>query len=324
MANPSDSDSLFFTSIIPTVGRIVLARAVHSVLEQGFSHADYEISVVNDSGSPLPDAQWQHSPRVKIVNTDHVERCVARNVGAAMARGQYLHFLDDDDWLLPGALDTFWRLSGRYEGHPWLFGGTMLFDRDDQPVIRLVHRLKPNCFVQVMAGEWIPLQSSFINRSAFHRVGGFNPLIAGIEDADLIRRMALHFDFQGTDELVAAVGMGTAGSTTNQTRARLDGRRARELVLDEPNAYRRFWESAERGYWQGRIIRIYLTSAAWNMLHRKFFTAISRLIYAIMAVLRSTVHSLFRRDFWRALSGPYQSEAFARGFAEKQEVNRRK
>lgn len=310
---------MFFTSIIPTVGRKVLRRAVHSVLEQDFFGADYEIIVINDSGSPLPVEEWQYSPLVKVVNTDHVERCVARNVGAAIARGQYLHFLDDDDWLLPGALENFWKLSRQRENPSWLFGGTVICDREDRPLIHLVHRLEPNCFVQVMAGEWIPLQASFINRIDFHKVGGFNPLIPGIEDMDLARRMALHFDFQGTGELVASVGMGIAGSTTDQSKARLDGRQARELILSEPGVYQRLWQSAHTAYWHGRIVRVYLTSAVWNFSHHRFFTALSRIWHGVRALSASVFSSLFQRDFWTAVSGPYESETFARGLSERKE-----
>jgi glycosyltransferase involved in cell wall biosynthesis len=307
---------MFCTSIIPTVGRKALQRAVCSVLEQDFSEQGYEIIVVNDSGSPLPDEEWQHSSFVRIVNTNHLERCVARNVGAALAKGKYLHFLDDDDWLLPGALDAFWKLSQQHKESSWLYGATILSDREDQPIIQLIHHLKPNCFVQVMSGEWIPLQASFINHHDFHKVGGFNPLIPGVEDMDLARRMALHFDFQGTDELVASVEMGIVGSTTNQVKARLDGQQARELILNEPGVYNRLWKSAGNPYWYGRIVRVYLTSTIWNLSHGKFFTAISRMLHGLSALLTS-FFSLPSRDFWRAISGPYESEAFARGFDKR-------
>jgi len=310
---------MFCTSIIPTVGRKALQRAVCSVLEQDFSEEGYEIIVVNDSGSPLPDEEWQHSPSVRIVNTDHRERCVARNVGAALAKGKYLHFLDDDDWLLPGAMDTFWKLSQRYKECSWLYGATILSDRKSQPIIRLIHHLEPNCFVQVMSGEWIPLQASFIKHDDFHQVGGFNPLIPGIEDMDLARRMSLHFDFHGTDEQVASVEMGSMGSTTNQVRARLDGRQAREIILNEPGVYRRLWKSSGKSYWSGRIVRVYLTSSIWNLSHGRLFTAISRMLHGLRAILAS-FFSVFSRDFWRAVAGPYASEAFARGFDEKQKT----
>ena len=166
---------MFVTSIIPTVGRETLRRAVYSILDQNFSKDEFELIVVNDSGSPLPDEDWQHSPLVRLVETYHRERCVARNVGAALAKGRYLHFLDDDDWMLPGALNAFWTLSQTHIDSVWLYGGTQLYDRSDKPLIKLIHNLPQNCFIQVMAGEWIPLQASLIRHDCFHSVGGLTP-----------------------------------------------------------------------------------------------------------------------------------------------------
>lgn len=308
---------MFCTSIIPTIGRKALKRAVKSLLEQRLSNDTFEVLVVNDSGSSLPEEEWHDSPFVRIINTHRLERCVARNTGAALARGQYLHFLDDDDWLLPGALESFWQLSQKYPEKAWLYGGTVIFNRYDQEEIRLVHRLPPNCFVQVMAGEWIPLQASLIKHESFHQVGGFNPLIPGIEDMDLARRMSLRFDFCGTEDLVAGVGMGSAGSTTNQVKARSTGQQVRELILNEPGVYDRLRKSAFSPFWKGRIARIYLTSAAWNLSRRKVFIALSRIAHGFAALLSSALFPLLKRDFWKAVAGPYKSEAFARGFDAK-------
>ncbi len=309
---------MFCTTIIPTIGRTTLQRAVQSVLDQNFSADEYEVIVINDSGSPLAFDEWQNSPRVRLVDTDHIERCFARNTGAALAKGKYLHFLDDDDWLLPGALQQLWKLSQSHKEAAWLYGGTLICDRDDQPVIRLIHKLNSNCFVQTMAGEWIPLQSSLIHQTRFHQIGGFNPLIPGIEDVDLARRMSLHFDFFGMDELVAGVGLGTTNSTTNQPRARLEGRGARELILNETGVYNRLWQSARNGFWKGRIIRLYLTSVVWNISHKRLFTALSRMVHGFAALLGSAFTSLLSREFWKAIMGPYESEAFLRGQQERQ------
>lgn len=311
---------MFCTTIIPTVGRNTLGRAVQSILNQGFSQDEHEVIVVNDSGSPLATEDWQASPLVSIVDTNHRERCVARNVGAALAKGKYLHFLDDDDWLLPGALENLWKIAQANPDGAWLYGGTVVYDREDRPVLRLVHELKSNCFVQAMAGEWVPLQASLLHHERFHLVGGFNPVIPGIEDIDLMRKMALRFDFVGTPDLIAGVELGTLGSTTNRAQATQYGRQARELILEESGVSDRLWQSATTAYWRGRIVRLYWTSAVWNVLHRRLFKALSRLLSGLIVLLRSALTSLLSREFWKAILGPHEGEAFSRGHRDRQHV----
>ena len=102
---------MFCSVIIPTIGRQTVTRAIYSVLEQEFTADNFEVIVVNDSGQILPDAPWQHFEQVRLINTNRRERSVARNAGAAIAKGKYLCFLDDDDWLLPRALEQFWALA---------------------------------------------------------------------------------------------------------------------------------------------------------------------------------------------------------------------
>jgi glycosyltransferase involved in cell wall biosynthesis len=117
---------MFCSTIIPIIGRTTLSRAVNSVLIQSFTADDFEIIVVNNSGNPLAKADWQTSEKVCILNTNRHERSTARNTGATVAKGTYLHFLDDD-WLLPGALQSFWELAQRDNAN-WLYGCTQLID----------------------------------------------------------------------------------------------------------------------------------------------------------------------------------------------------
>lgn len=314
---------MFCSTIIPTVGRATLSRAVDSVLAQQFLQDNFEVIVVNDSGKPLPEAAWQHSERVRMITTHRYERCVARNSGAAIARGKYLHFLDDDDWLLPGALQTLWELGSIREA-AWLYGSSQLVDRNDTPIIELHHEMDGNCFTQLMAGEWIPLQASLLRTADFFAIGGFHPLMAGAEDIDLTRRLALHGEVAGVRKLVAAIGMGVEKSTTDYHKGVTISRQARERIVDQPGVWRRMHQSAGNSYWYGRIVRIYLTSMVWNLQHRRAFTAASRAAFA-MASLVTAVPSLFSPAFWRAVTSKYESATFIQGFQNAgRPVERRK
>lgn len=309
-------NEIFCSCIIATVGRETLSRAVESVLSQSLDGDEFEIIAVNDSGKPLPHRAWQASERVQVVHTNRRERSVARNTGASVARGRYLHFLDDDDWIADGAYRRLWELS-QHTNAAWLYGMTRLLDRQDDPTILLKHDLNGNQLLAVMAGEWIPLQASLIDRRTFFRIGGFNPLLAGPEDIDLLRRILLKGELAETHHLVAHVIRGDAGSTTDYDRHASMSRRAREDILDANGVFQRMAASAKDAFWQARLLRIYLTSMIWNLQHRRIFSAFSRAMYALAALLRA-FSNLFKGRFWTSLSGAYHSPTFERGIRARQ------
>lgn len=305
---------MFSSTIIPTIGRPALDRAVQSVLEQNFDAAEFEVIVVNDSGEPLSHAEWQHDPRVRIISTNRRERSVARNTGAALAKGEYLHFLDDDDWLVDGALAAFYALAQTSSAH-WLYGRTQLIDRQERPLLQLEHGIQGNGFLQTMAGEWIPLQSSMIQAEAFFATGGFEPLISGPEDIDLLRRVALHGDLASMDAVVSCLGMGEEGSSTDTARHAERSRWAREKILHQAGVFGRMRGSANPPEWRGRWVRIYVTSALWNLKKGNWLIAISRLIHGLMA-FSLALSAWFDGEFWQAMATSYRSGTFAQGAAK--------
>jgi len=312
-------EMIFCSAIIPTVGRASLSRAVESVLQQTLPEDDFEVLVINDAGKPLPEEKWQDSKKVQIVNTNQRERSVARNTGAAIARGQYVHFLDDDDWLDSEAYLHLWELSRTNQHAKWLYGISQLVDRQNNPLIQLRHNLHGNCFAQAMSGEWIPLQASLIERETFLRVGGFNPLLTGPEDIDLLRRILREEEIAETPNPVAYITMGGEGSTTDYDQHPRSSRWARENSLDATDAYQRMRSSAVGLFWRGRMLRVYLTSAVWNLTHRRFFTAANRLFLSTYTVLAAGLY-IFSKDFWGAVWKPYASLTFEKGIREAQKA----
>jgi glycosyltransferase involved in cell wall biosynthesis len=303
------TSNIFISYIIPTIGRSSLQVAVKSVLEQNFQQAEFEVIVVNDSGNPLLKEDWHASPRVKIINTNKSERSFARNSGAAVSKGAYLAFLDDDDWILPGALETFWQLSSQYPKAVWLYGGIRIVNEQGKALGEINSGLTGNCFSQIMGGAWAPLQASIIQSQVFFGVGGFNPLICGTEDEDLCRRIASFGDFANTPDVVACLYRGQTWSTsTNYLRAPEDTKYSRDLILSKPGAFQRFRSSANSSYWSGRILRVYLSTLVWNLKKKRFFTALSRLLYTF-AYLALSINNLFSREYWAGLRADHVPES---------------
>lgn len=83
-----------------------LRKCVESVLEQ--SYRDFELILVDDGSvdgsGEICDAYAAQDVRVKVIHQKNGGVSSARNAGIRAAQGQYLHFVDADDYL---ALDYF-------------------------------------------------------------------------------------------------------------------------------------------------------------------------------------------------------------------------
>lgn len=297
---------MFCSTIIPTIGRPTLERSVESVLDQECAGEKCEVIVVNDSGQPLPAAEWQSADRVRIIDTNRRNRSAARNSGAAIAYGRYLHFLDDDDWMLPGAFICL-REAAEKSQAAWVYGGFRMVDDAGATIDDVNPPLAGNCFVQLMASEWLPLQASFIRSDAFWHAGGFASLpslLGGYEDIDLSRQIALTGEIVGADEIVACIRVGDQSSTTDYSNMFIQNRQSREKAIASPGAYHRLRSSAKSGYWYGRIAYYYLGSMKWNWQQRRLLTASSRLFYMLAATATAGSH-LVSGDFWQGISRPH-------------------
>jgi glycosyltransferase involved in cell wall biosynthesis len=291
---------VFCSTIIPTIARPTLGRAVNSVLSQEFGEAPFEVIVVNDSGRRLTAEPWQTDPRVHIVETQRRGVCFARNAGAAIAAGRYLHFLDDDDYLLPGALASFWRLSLHTQA-AWLYGVARLVNRDGSPRA-LMHPegVQGNVLLRAMAGEWFAVQAALIDAGTYFAVGGFDNGIPGAEDRQILYDVARCSDVASTDAVVTVIQVGAVGGSYEPARMRRFGLYAREAALNAPGVFERLRASANSSYWRGHLGRLYLGSTYWNCQHGRFFTSASRLTYALHSLFGAPAE-IFKTDFWHGL-----------------------
>lgn len=104
----------FFSIIIPLYNRAhLIERAVNSVIDQTFT--DWELIIVDDCST---DGSWKlintfQDKRINVLRNDtNSERCISRNNGIKASTGQYICFLDSDDYHLPHHLDfIFNRIS---------------------------------------------------------------------------------------------------------------------------------------------------------------------------------------------------------------------
>ncbi len=284
--------------VIPTVrGDDHLARAVTSILAQTVD-AEFEVIVVDDSGKPLSAAEWLQDPRVTVIKSNRVERCFARNAGASPASGEWLHFLDDDDYVLPGAYAALIERA-RATGAGWTYGAYNCVDDDGRLIEMISPTLEGDVFVHAVVGIAIPMGASLINRQVFLSVGGFDPDMIPGEDADLIQRISRSSHFAVCPEVIASFRVGTQGETTTAwSRSALTGRLRREKQFMDSHSLPRILEGLSKakdgGVLRGRLARFYGASAIRHVRSSPL-TALSRALVALRLAAIGVPNSRFIR-----------------------------
>lgn len=97
----------FFSLILPIYNvEKYLGRCIESILEQNFD--DYEMILVDDGATDtcpqICDEYEQKYEKISVVHKVNGGLSSARNAGFEKARGEYIFWIDSDDWLEPDSL----------------------------------------------------------------------------------------------------------------------------------------------------------------------------------------------------------------------------
>ena len=104
-------------SVIVAIYRVedYLPRCIESILEQ--THNNFELILVDDGspdGSPLIcDEYAKKDRRVKVIHKKNGGLVSARKAGLKIAQGEYICFVDGDDFVSNDMLETYERALGR-------------------------------------------------------------------------------------------------------------------------------------------------------------------------------------------------------------------
>lgn len=123
--------------IIPTYNvQDYIGKCLDSLLLQGLSHDDYEIIVVNDgcTDKSLQIAQAYESKyeNIRTLSQENQGISVARNAGLEIAKGEYIYFIDPDDYLLTNSLVHILGIAEKYNADIVSFRSENV-NEDDNP-----------------------------------------------------------------------------------------------------------------------------------------------------------------------------------------------
>lgn len=126
---------MLFSIIVPVYNVEKYAETcIQSVLSQSFS--DYELILIDDGSTDhsgrICDEYGRQNHQIKVIHQDNGGLSCARNTGIRAAAGEYLVFVDSDDWIESNALEGFEKIINN--SHPEIIETTVTEEYGDRTV----------------------------------------------------------------------------------------------------------------------------------------------------------------------------------------------
>ncbi len=179
--------------IIPTYNSArFLPQALDSVFAQDYPWV--EIIVVDDgSTDETLQAIRPYRDRLTYLHQENAGSAAARNAGLAQAQGEYVVFLDADDWLLPGKLQQQADILQAQPDVGLVHSGWQLVDEVGDP-LETVEPWHEVPTLDIDGWVWykpVQMGAMLFRKSWLDGVSGFDPDLRQSQDVDLIFRLAL-------------------------------------------------------------------------------------------------------------------------------------
>ena len=183
--------------IIPTFNRaVMLRRAVESVLNQ--TERDFELIIVDDGSTDGTSQYLKYLENVNSVQILRLDRnygvSKARNAGVNASAGEWIAFLDSDDFWHPDKLQIQLKWCGDNPQYSilqtneiWIRNGV----RVNQP--KTYKKTCGDIFNESVERCMITPSSVIMKRSLFELSGGFDAKMRACEDYDLWLRITCKF-----------------------------------------------------------------------------------------------------------------------------------
>ena len=217
VAADGPADLPLVSVIVRSMGRPVLADALDSVMLQ--TYPNVEVVLVNALGPTHADPgdRCGRFPLRFISPGQPLRRSRAGNVGMDLARGDYLIFLDDDDWLLPDHLSALVKTLQRHPQTKVAYTGAACADENGNPVVKTFRH--PFDRTRFLAGNFIPIHTAMFTRSVIESGCRLDETLDLYEDWDFWLQVSCLGDFVFVDQMSAVYRIGALSGQGSQPNA---------------------------------------------------------------------------------------------------------
>lgn len=228
----------FFSVVLPTYNRAhLIGRPIASVIAQTFQ--SWELIVVDDGSTDTTKQVVEafKDVRIKYFFQKNQERSAARNNGINNSSGQYICFLDSDDYFLPERLQCLYDyLSAQKFPVAFYYTSKMIEHPDGRREIFDELPVSESIYDQIITSV-IHSQQVCAHRDVFQK-NQFNPRFRIAEDMELWLRLADNFKIEPLHQPTLVVvehpertiNKNTAGEMLQTVRYFLDKKHSGEKI----------------------------------------------------------------------------------------------
>jgi glycosyltransferase involved in cell wall biosynthesis len=184
--------------VIPAYKRDrVIERAIRSIFGQ--TYQDFEILVVDDGSKDNTElvvaSLAKEDSRIRYICHDRNRGAqAARNTGVKAARGEWITFLDSDDYFTPNSLETR-MLVARREGVKVVNSKCLVLKKDESTTAYGTPQLNGYLYRNLLTNYGPLFSGLLIAKETLEQIGYLDEQIISYQDWDTVIRLAKHYPF---------------------------------------------------------------------------------------------------------------------------------
>ena len=195
--------------IIATYNRAaLLPQTIDSILAQSFRR--FEVIVVDDgSADETPQVLAPYGQAIRYVRQENRGPSCARNVGAELARTNWLAFQDSDDLVLADHLHALYAYAEEHSDCAMVFANGSYLGGPEHSRETIIPAAQSRslasrgiCLADLFDKSIVRLQAALISKQAYQVIGGHDESLRICMDLDLAFRLLMRFPVAYLDKVV--------------------------------------------------------------------------------------------------------------------------
>ncbi len=210
----SDIDYPLITVIIPcfNYGRF-LPEALESIRSQDYP--SIEIIVVDDGSTDDTREIAERNRKVKYIYQANQGLSAARNTGIKNSEGQFLIFLDADDWLLPDAININLSYLKQNKEFAFVSGAFEMVFAESGKIENNIQEVKSDHYLHLLQGNYIGVPATVLYRRWIFDEILFDTSLKSCQDYDLYFRITRKYPVFHHTKKIAGYRIHTSNMSSN-------------------------------------------------------------------------------------------------------------